>query len=370
MPIVVKKNAQNVLLLVGVTALSLVLALIAMELILRYSPLGKKIAPERFYFFDAPRHFRDQHKEFGYSPFSSNREVAVFAQGDHAWIEYDVSYTANNAGLVQRRNIDPAKAHIVIVGDSFTHGQGTSPWFYELENELQEWPLANLGIIGTGILHWEKALDWFQRRVAKVDKVVIVFIASDFQRPYWFARSTPHELQFCYEISCGMVFTRLFDADPFALAQYRRDLLQKQALARSRGSSSMNGVLNILLAETRTGTLLLDVVRSTRTEPSKYLDENMASLQVLLARHDVAFALHLPEKREAAQGRWSAASTQVRSFVSTLKLNYVDGMERCALEASDFREIDAHPNATGYRKIQKCVATLIKENSRAPELLR
>jgi len=331
-----------------------------MELILRYSSIGEKIAPEKYYFLDTPQHFRDQHSEFGYAAFSTNREVAIYSRGDHAWVEHDVSFTANNAGLVQRKDIDPTKSHVVVVGDSFTQGQGASPWFYELENELQGLPLANLGVIGTGVLHWEKAVDWFQKHVADVDMVVVIFIASDFSRPYWFAKSSPNELQFCYEFACSTIFTKLLDAAPLDLAQRRREVSQRQGPISVGDAHSIGAGFRTQLMKTRTGSMLVAVLRSTRSAPWKHFEANKAGLQALLARHKVAFALHLPEKGEAAEGKWSATSLEIKGFISTMKLRYVDGLERCALNVSDFRSFDPHPNPTGYRKIKECVLVLLK----------
>lgn len=355
-----KQYMQSALSLVGVTALSLVLAFIAMELVLQHSSILAKIAPEQFLFSEAPQHFRDQHNEFGYSPFSYNREVAIYSDRGNAWVEYDASFTVNNAGLVQRKDIDPTKPHVVVVGDSFTHGQGASPWFYELENELPGLPLANLGFIGTGAQHWEKAVDWFQERIAGVDMVVVIFIASDFLRAYWFAKSSPNEIQFCYEVRCSTIFTKLLDKPPFALAQHRRELLQRQGSSPESNSDSSKAGFRGLLMKTQTGTILVALSRKMRTSPPKYLEANKRSLQALRARHYVAFALHLPEKGEASEGAWSAASLEIKDFISAMKLPYVDGLERCGLNAADFRKFDPHPNPVGYRKIQKCVGALLK----------
>lgn len=343
----------------GVTALSLVLAFIAMEAVLRHSSISAKIAPERYLFVESPQHFRDQHSEFGYSAFSQNRELAVYSDESNAWIEYDALFTVNNAGLVQRRDIDSTRRYIVVVGDSFTQGQGASPWFYELERDLPDLPLANLGILGTGVQHWEKAVDWFEKRVAPVDSVVIVFIRDNFFRSYWFAKTSPSDTRFCYEDSCFAIYTKLLDRPPSALAQYRRELLKQQdvspgfLLARSKE----------LLMKTQTGNLVVNLVRRVWSPRRQRLEANKRSLEGLQARHKVALVLHLPEKEEAAKGAWSIESLELRSLISGIKLRYVDGMDWCGLDAADFRKFDAHPNPAGYRKIQKCVGALLKTAS-------
>lgn len=346
---------------IGVTALALVLAFAVAEVILRYSSIGRPIAPEGFFFLENPQNFRNQHSEFGYSAFSRNREVAIYADRESAWVEYDALFTVNNAGLVQQRDIDRTKSYIVVVGDSFTQGQGATPWFYELEKALPDLPLANLGIMGTGVQHWEKAVDWFQERIAGVRKVVVIFITDDFSRPYWFATANQNDLSFCFEASCKFIFARLRDISPVALAQYGREQLQREQLQRDDippVNDSLRARVGSLLMKLRTGALLVGLVRNARKWTPKHLEANKKSLETLGARHDVAFMLHLPGKREATEGAWLAESLAIKEFISAIGLPYVDGM-RCGLGAADFHKFDGHPNPVGYRKVQQCVAATL-----------
>lgn len=348
-----------------VIALSLVFACIAAELVLRHSSIAANIATERFLFYESPQHFRDQHEEFGYTASSENREVAIYYDYHHAWIEYDASFSVNNAGLVQRKDIDPARSYIVVVGDSFTQGQGASPWFYELEKELPALPLANLGVLGTGVQHWEKAVDWFQEHVARVEMVVVIFITDDFLRPYWFAKSSPNETRFCYEYyegRCSTIFTKLLDKSPLALAQDRHELSRR--LGPDSGAESVRARLKTLLMKSRTGGLLINwIIKMWVPYHRPHLEANKRSLEVLLAHRKVVFALHLPEKTEAIERAWSTESLELRGFLSTTKLQYVDGMERCGLGASDYRKFDSHLNPVGYRNVQICVGALLKASA-------
>lgn len=98
--------------------------------------------------------FRNQEKIFSYQPNSNIRPVAYYENGDQLVKEYDYEFKTNNFGLVQR--LDAVKDHpsILVLGDSFTEGQGATPWFYSLEegNNNKKMQLINGGLLGTGFV--------------------------------------------------------------------------------------------------------------------------------------------------------------------------------------------------------------------------
>src|SRR6185503_18381146 len=100
---------------VSAILLSIGLAILAGELTLRLSSLKVTTILNGVYFSEHPQYFRDQHNAFGYEPFSSNREGAVYSDYKNAWVEYDVVFSVNNAGLVQRRTIDASERYTVLV---------------------------------------------------------------------------------------------------------------------------------------------------------------------------------------------------------------------------------------------------------------
>jgi hypothetical protein len=171
------------------------------------------------YFIESPELFRDQNDKFGYEPFSQNRQVAVFTDYNSSGWNLTSPFTANNAGLVQKGNIDPSKQYTVFVGDSYTQGVGARPWFYDLEQEMTSLPLANLGVVGMGVQHWTKAIEWFDKSIARVEKIVVLFITDNFPRPYWNAKVTQDYVAFCHEERCGKAYAKLQGRNPDALME-------------------------------------------------------------------------------------------------------------------------------------------------------
>ena len=48
-------------------------------------------------------------------------------------IETDYNIETNNLGLVMKKDIYKNDRVLLVIGDSFTEGQGAEPWFYDLE---------------------------------------------------------------------------------------------------------------------------------------------------------------------------------------------------------------------------------------------
>ena len=342
---------------VAAIAMSIGLAVAAGELVLRFTPLKVHPILNAVYFSEHPEQFRDQHTEFGYEPFSNNREGAVYSNYSDAWIEFDAEFMANNAGLVQRRPIDSSEKYTVLVGDSFLHGLGSTPWFYDLEQDLPAAPLANLGVPGAGVQHWEKAVEWFEHAHATVDKVVVILIADDLFRPYWVARANKQRIAFCHDERCDNVFIKHQNVDPEILIQ---DWYQESQWGPT-SSQYIREKIRALVVKLRLGQWAINIKRSLLASKARtYFGANKKSFEELLVRHRVALVLHLPEKHEALSQKWSHESFEVRAFLQDSGVNYVDGMERCRLTGDDFYRFDDHPNTVGYEKIRRCVANLLK----------
>ena len=95
--------------------------------------------------------FRNQGKIFTYSPNSTIRTSAYYENGPGLDKEYDYQFKTNNFGFVQKRDIEKERPSVLVLGDSFTEGQGATPWFYSLEEgSSKDVQLINGGLFGTG----------------------------------------------------------------------------------------------------------------------------------------------------------------------------------------------------------------------------
>src|SRR5262245_5236887 len=171
---------------------------------------------------------------FGYVPNKTMRfELTYLMDPKVPRLESEYAYglSTNSYGLVQLKEPVAGKPAILLLGDSFTEGQGASPWFYDVE---KRWPaesqyqLVNGGLWGTGFQHWTP----IYRRLAAalpVRKVVVVFIADDWVR---FVFPTPPETLACLQASPNCDGSSLFYGlpdDPAAAEAERQQVARKRA---------------------------------------------------------------------------------------------------------------------------------------------
>ena len=93
----------------------------------------------RVVFFDGDDSIFENHGDiFTYLPRNTIRNVlAVFSPAGFT-VEYDYRFRTNNLGLTQDADIVPGRKSLLLLGDSFTEGQGAEPWFRTREPNDRE----------------------------------------------------------------------------------------------------------------------------------------------------------------------------------------------------------------------------------------
>src|SRR5262245_26628154 len=71
--------------------------------------------------------FRNLDGFFTYRPGATISTAAYYATATGWFREYSYSYRTNSAGLVQSADIEPGRPALLLLGDSFTEGQGAVP---------------------------------------------------------------------------------------------------------------------------------------------------------------------------------------------------------------------------------------------------
>lgn len=151
-------KAQSLLLIV----ISIAVALGVVELTYRSIYSGQVNAnsgkSNRYMLFGASSGgsaFQNLDTIFTYKPNAVIHAEAFYDIKNTLLKEYDYQFKTNNLGLVQGQDVDLNKDSLLLLGDSFTEGQGASPWFERLiqakQNGLQ---LINGGLLGTGFEQW------------------------------------------------------------------------------------------------------------------------------------------------------------------------------------------------------------------------
>lgn len=312
-------------------------------------------APERTLFFSEPPWRVWPDGTIRYPPHARLRSVAIY----DGHVAYDVSFSTNDAGLVDRRDyLGPARAgtgeRIALVGDSFTAGfHAGEPWVPALAARLRaERPdveLYNLGVGATGVLQFcDLALALDER--LHFDRVVLLPIGEDFRRPLFRPLRDGDCIHLCRsdrsEDECRSHACEILAMDSVAEPVTR--LVERARSARRPPRS--------LLARTHLGSALLQLVAERREAEAAILPE---AARAALAQLSFRFGdrrlllLRLPEKDEVRRGRVRGDPS---AELAALGIESRSLLERCDLGTADFQRDDPHPDARGYARIARCVA--------------
>jgi hypothetical protein len=315
------------------------------------------------YFFDGPGTiFRDYGETFTYVPHSDINVLTVSYSDDDFNTEYNYHLQTNNLGLVQDTDVIPGRESLLLLGDSFTEGVGSEPWFRLLSPEVAKlgYQPINGGIGGTGFSSWLKLDRYLAAADIQIRKLVVLFISDDYRRPAW--NITPGELRCFSDLSlCRVeegVFFRYRLPPPEELSSWvgkikaaRMPTLKARAKALLPATDRVYKRLGKLLR------LSPQMARDERGERESRAA--VAEFIKIYGPENVAF-IHLPQKGEIDSGP-DDLGLKVRRSIQEAGGKLFDGFKLCQLTAADYHPNDLHPNGRGYDKISACTMSVIKE---------
>jgi hypothetical protein len=327
----------------------------------------------RLMFFSEGRNF--ENKDWGGLAYQANALVRAqtyyITSLDPPTIlkEYDYNLTTNRHGFVQLGEVTDTKPAILLLGNSYTEGQGAHPWFYGME---KSWPqssrfqLINGGVWGSGVESWGALYRDVSGKI-HVAKVVIVFISADWNRPLF---QLPERTLDCLRVAAkcdgsegfyglpedsNAAKTQIdrvvkFRIDQLSARQRNSSIIERTALYQRLLEPSYRRLKWFLHTGNFRGVLGEQFVTSSRVA---------AELVNHIGRDNVLF-IHLPQKDEiGSEPDWFGR--KARAFIVQNNFKFVDGFGSCGLTMSDFFVHDGHPNATGYGKISRCVERAVEE---------
>jgi len=355
------KSKADIVLLAG----SVIAAFCLVELTYKYFP--KREDSDRYALFSDNGDgtvFRNVEDFFVYEPNKQIRSrMYCFVNGN--WVkEYDYIIPTNNLGLVQRDGTRPNMPSVLLLGDSFTEGQGTSPWFELFSKKFSEPDLQfiNGGILGTGFQQWERLHDHLLTEHIVVKHLVVIFISDDYFRSVWNFSTDMSNCLRDYQRCVGKekFFGMPADKDR---GTYLKKWRAYRELALADGSHSFKERLEYFFPAT---TMIIRFL-SNYLIPFKLgdLPQSRRSRQViasLIARYkeNILF-VHLPQKEEVINRRINPIGYVIREDIKGLGGSLYDGQSRCNLTKEDYFVNDGHPNASGYAKISACVTAAVKD---------
>jgi hypothetical protein len=364
-PILVKKISAW-----SLVVLSALIGIVAVELSCRFLGLTYSVNVsnyQRAIFFDGPETiFRNESDIFTYAPNKEIRNLTAFYRDKDFNIEYDYRFRTNNLGLVQDEDVVSDKDSILIMGDSYTEGQGAEPWFRLLAPEIVKlnYQAINGGLRGTGFEQWNKLQHSLTAKNIRIRKVVIVFIFDDYQRLIW--QPTPATLECLSTPTLCRVersyYYRLPPTDelPSWMARIRtaRQPLLKKSWLAARAETLVPASYHVYgyLKEVYHHLQAEDPAKLAAQQRSR---EAIAELIQTYGRANVAF-LHIPHRDEVGRAPVNLGLRARRAIVAA-DGQLFDGFTLCGLTRDDYYRNDDHANSRGYAKIAQCVAKVVNQ---------
>jgi hypothetical protein len=302
--------------------------------------------------------FQNQGGIFTYVPHGDIRSTVVYFSDQAYDVEYDYRFRTNNYGLVQDSDVVPAHPSILLLGDSFTEGQGAEPWFRQLASKADSLPyqIINGGLFGTGFEQWGKLERYLSdEKKVQIRKLIVLFISDDYLRHSWnFSETFLRCLQldsFCNSgdgdfnrrPSSAELSARVDEIRAFRKPRTSLQRLQQHARA-------------LLPATFR----VYDYLRTnfgwdqyTARHESRLA---IASFMKAYGKDNVAF-VHLPQKDE--MNGPNELGIEARQSIRDAGGELYDGFKLCGLTEADYYIHDGHPNKQGYGKIASCVGDVL-----------
>ena len=313
--------------------------------------------------------FRNLGDIFTYVPNSNIFVRDIYFSAFSYSTEYAYKIKTNNFGLVQDKDLLRGAKSILLLGDSFTEGQGAEPWFRQVAPQIERlnYQPINGGLRGTGFLHWWELEEFLSANKISISKLVIIFISTDLGRSKWnFSESALACLRSINFCGGNSLLVRLPPESELG-----------QWIAKIRTTRDAHWWIKSALPATyRVYRFLLDIVKRPQQvaevppqsprqiERVKTVINNMVEKY---GRENVLF-IHLPQKEEVEQGTVFPDGLLTRKFIQDIGTHYADGFALCGLTESDFFPVDRHPNQQGYSKIAKCTAQIIEQFLSQPKL--
>jgi hypothetical protein len=311
----------------------------------------------RVVFFDGRNTIFENHEDiFTYLPHNEIRNVTAFFSDDDFVVDYDYRFRTNNCGLVQDADIVPERESLLLLGDSFTEGQGAEPWFRLVSPAIDKlgYQPINGGVLGTGFQQWLKLDRYLVAKNIQIRKLVVLFISDDYHRPVW------HIPPAVFECLSAPPLCRVEDSYLYRLPP-REEVSSWIARVRTaRGPMKPRlkvSAAALLPASYSVYMFFKQLILFAQAEHESHAA--IAELIRIYGPKNVAF-IHLPQKDEVGHGP-NDLGLKARRAIEDAGGKLFDGFKLCQLTGTDYYMNDDHPNKGGYTKIAACAANVINE---------
>lgn len=307
--------------------------------------------------YEFGKNFKNYVDFFKYYPNTSIRSLTLYSKTkptklSDLVIEYDYVIHTNNAGLVMQKDLKNSEEVIYVIGDSFTEGQGASPWFYKIE-ELRNntnVKLVNLGILGTGPTQWKNLENYITQQFNLIVKgSVINIVPDDMERSTWVFKE--QELKCLWTLFCD--YTGGFQGFNFKDSDDNNKI--KMSVLTTLINNPFNNFKDIVKQSYVINDIILYIKKIIKFPNIKPNEDALLALK--RATKNKIFVNVVAQKSINSRNFSNYYSTKkLIEFLENNKFNY----KWCDIPLDGFHKIDSHPNEKGYITLQKCTEDALK----------
>jgi len=285
--------------------------------------------------------FDEYENFFKYKPNLLSRHLLYYYRDNNFLEIWDYKFNTNNFGLVQKSDIFSDQESILLLGNSFTQGQGASPWVDNFNGNILGYQVINGGIMGTGFQQFENIYDHISENF-KIKKLVVIYIGSDLRRDI--------------EI--------VSDKNVLLIPESKKELnnlLLKQHKLRLNKKEKFKDRLKFFIRELYVYNILRTKINSFRLKNNQIIKRNLKSIESLYKKNypNIIF-INVKTAYEIITGQEIYETKLIKKFLSDNQYpNY-----NCDLsdDLTNYHNIDFHPNEKGYNELFRCVRKIIQNN--------
>ncbi len=295
----------------------------------------------RYVLYSKDKVFDEYKNFFKFQPNLLSRNLTYYHEKNEFFKIWDYEFNTNNFGLVQKSDIFPNKDSILFLGDSFTQGQGASPWIDKFKGEISGYQVINGGILGAGFQQFENIYDHINENF-KIKKVVVIYIGGDLRRG----------------ISIASDKNVLFIPET---KEELDNLLIKHHNLRLTKKEKIKDRLKFFIRDLYVYNIVRTQINTIRLKNNELIKKNLNSIDSLFKKNDpnIIF-INVQTAYEIITGQESYETKILNKYLVQNKYpNY-----KCDLsnDISNFHKIDYHPNEKGYGELFDCVKNIVQDN--------
>lgn len=341
-------NVKNIFRVLLIPLLSIIIVEIIYRGMLNLTLSDQNLHRLDTYLYSVGNNFVIYDNFFKYIENESIRTVKLKGNNlNNTVIAYDYIIETNNAGLVMNNDLFQQEQVIYIVGDSFTEGQGYTPWFYDYEKKNErKLKVVNLGILGTGPSQWLNLAKHIGNRYKlRVNGMVINLIVDDLTRKVWAFDSV--------EQKCLLKGICPYEGSfqGFNFINFSKILNKDSNLSTlSKSTFSMQDVyfldwIKNILKKSLVIKDIYSLYRNTSFQREFYYQKNKIALLNLKKIANSNLVINLISQKDN--------QIYPKDFIEFLKLNDIN-FNYCKISSAEFQLLDSHPNEMGYERVKEC----------------